>query len=67
MGQRPTNTNEGASGQCRGINNLDRAFNRAGAQIRMSLCLVSGGGCRRGGSSTGGWGLFLRRRLRLHA
>ena len=28
MGLRPTNTNEGASGRCRGIDNLDRAFNR---------------------------------------
>ena len=28
MGLRPTNTNEGAIGRCRGINNLDRAFNR---------------------------------------
>ena len=30
MGMRPTKTNEGASDRCRGINNLDRAFNRAG-------------------------------------
>ena len=29
MGLRPTKTNEGASDRCRGINNLDRAFNRA--------------------------------------
>ena len=28
MRLRPTNTNEGASGRCRGIDNLDRAFNR---------------------------------------
>ena len=28
MGLRPTKTNEGASDRCRGINNLDRAFNR---------------------------------------
>ena len=29
MGLRPTNTNEGASDRCRGIDNLDRAFNKA--------------------------------------
>ncbi len=29
MGLRPTKTNEGASDRWRGINNLDRAFNRA--------------------------------------
>ena len=29
MGLRPTKTNEGASDRCRGINNLDRVFNRA--------------------------------------
>ena len=29
MDLRPTKTNEGASDRCRGINNLDRAFNRA--------------------------------------
>ena len=29
MGLRPTNTNEGASGRYRGIDNWDRAFNRA--------------------------------------
>ena len=28
MGLRPTNTNEGASGRCREINNWDRACNR---------------------------------------
>ena len=35
MGLRPTNTNEGASGRCRGINNLDRAFNRAVLAVRV--------------------------------
>ena len=35
MGLRPTNTNEGVSGRCRGINNLDRAFNRAVLAVRV--------------------------------
>ena len=29
MSPRPTNTNEGANGRCRGIDKLDRAFDRA--------------------------------------
>ena len=29
MGLRPTKNDEGARDRCRGINNLDRAFNRA--------------------------------------
>ena len=33
MGLRPTKTNEGASDRCRGINNLNRAFNRAGLAV----------------------------------
>ena len=34
MGLRPTKTNEGANDRCRGINNLDRAFNRAVGEAR---------------------------------
>ena len=35
MGLRPTKTNEGASDRCCGINNLDRAFNRAFLAVRV--------------------------------
>ncbi len=34
MGLRPTKTNEGASDRCRGINNLDHAFNRVVMGLR---------------------------------
>ena len=37
MGLRPTKTNEGASDRWRGINNLDRAFNRAVPAARPIL------------------------------
>ena len=45
MGLRRTNTNEGASDRCRGINNLDRAFIRVKLAVGQSV---------RGQSSTDG-------------
>ena len=45
MGLRPTKTNEGASDRCRGINNLDPAFNKAVPALKaltiLSLTLLS--------------------------
>ena len=50
MDLRPTKTNQGASGRCRGIDNWDRAFNRWPWAGGPSGCVFNpeSGGWRRG-------------------